>query len=364
MTKNILKTNKVKRKLDSNNLNIDLITLREYEEKGLVVKISDPSLSLHIWNYSRKCQYESNWDYITINTRCLITDFDGNIVAKGFKKFFNLHEIDKKQIPKESFDVYEKLDGSIILAFKYNGNWVISSKGSFYSDQAIAAKELFFKLNYDKYLTEDNCTYVFEYLSDWNQIVVRYDKERLVLLSIIETKTGNDIDLNVLKSIENIDVVKKYNYVDDYNLLTKIYDGDNREGFVIKFKSGYRIKIKYLEYIRLHKIITNITSYYIWEHLKNNRDIEELLVRIPDEFDNWVRTTIKKIQNNFKAYKKNVETEFWNIINIKELPTKIKESEYQHILFKRLNSYSDEYNQIIWDKVKPKFERPFNNIKK
>jgi RNA ligase len=47
----------------------------------------------------------------------LVTDKEGNIVARSFDKFFNLEE--EQVIPNEPFEAYEKLDGYLILVFCY-----------------------------------------------------------------------------------------------------------------------------------------------------------------------------------------------------------------------------------------------------
>jgi RNA ligase len=360
--------------LDLNNLNIDLKTLLRYEEDGWIVKQSHPSLPLYIWNYSRTCQYESNWDEVTMNCRALVTDFDGNIIARGFKKFFNLEEHKDNEIPNESFDVYEKLDGSLILAFQYNNNWVISSKGSFNSEQAIAAEKLFYELGYHEVFDNEGYTHVFEYISDSNRIVVKYDKNRLVLLAMIEAKTGNELNIDVIasnffqKEMGFIDVVKKYDGISDYRKLRELFSGDNREGFVVKFKSGFRVKLKYEEYVRLHRIITNVTSYDIWETLKEGNDIEDLLQNVPDEFDSWVRNLINELNIKYNV----IYNEYYNIfdsiknkLNIHSLDKKAFAEEalkynYSSILF-NLNT-GKSIDKVIWTIIKPKFEKPFKSI--
>ena len=77
--------------------------LQDYIDKGLVVKQDHPSLPLSIYNYSRTCQYEGKWDHVTMTCRGLILDNKGNVVAKGFPKFFNMEELDS--IPNEPFTV-------------------------------------------------------------------------------------------------------------------------------------------------------------------------------------------------------------------------------------------------------------------
>jgi RNA ligase len=113
---------------------------------------------LTIWNYSEKVQYENLWDEITLQTRGLVTDNEGNVVARPFKKFFNLEE--GKHTPTSDFEVFEKMDGSCIILFNYEGEWVFASRGSFTSEQAIKAKEL--SSNFNLHKLNKDYTYVFE----------------------------------------------------------------------------------------------------------------------------------------------------------------------------------------------------------
>ena len=94
-------------------MTVDINILNDYLEKGLVVKNDHPTLPLSIYNYSRTCQYEGGWDDITKMCRGLILDKEGNVVAKAFNKFFNYEELTLSDIPEESFEVFEKLDGNV-----------------------------------------------------------------------------------------------------------------------------------------------------------------------------------------------------------------------------------------------------------
>ena len=67
----------------------DLNILNKYIDEGLIIKNVHPTLPLAIYNYSRECQYEKKWDENTLTCRGLILDFDGNVIAKSFEKFFN-----------------------------------------------------------------------------------------------------------------------------------------------------------------------------------------------------------------------------------------------------------------------------------
>lgn len=135
-----------------------LETLNKYYEDGLLYKQVHPTLPLTIWNYTEKVQYENLWDETLLMCRGLVTDNEGNIIAKPFDKFFNIEE--GKFEPTENFEVYEKMDGSLGIVFWFQGQWVVATRGSFTSDQAIKARELLRKYNTD--IMFRHLTYCFE----------------------------------------------------------------------------------------------------------------------------------------------------------------------------------------------------------
>lgn len=132
--------------------------LNKYYDDGLLYKQVHPSLPLTIWNYSEKVQYENLWDEVTLMCRGLVTNEQGKIVARGFSKFFNIEE--EKYTPTENFEVWEKMDGSLLLVFWYEGQWITATRGSFTSDQAIKGAELLKKYNTD--IMFRHLTYCFE----------------------------------------------------------------------------------------------------------------------------------------------------------------------------------------------------------
>ena len=136
--------------------------LNKYYEEGLVYKQVHPTLPLTIWNYSEKVQYENLWNEITLQTRGLVTDDKGNVVARPYRKFFNMEE--RKHTPTPDFEVYDKLDGSLGILFNYEGEWVFATRGSFNSDQSVKGLELLQK--YDYYKLHKDYTYLFEIMME------------------------------------------------------------------------------------------------------------------------------------------------------------------------------------------------------
>ena len=343
--------------------------LNAYFEKGLVYKQVHPTLPLTIWNYTEKVQYENLWDEITLQTRGLVTDNEGNVIAHPFKKFFNIEE--KKFTPTENFEVYEKMDGSLGILFFYEGQWVIATRGSFTSDQAVKAQEIL----KSKYLVESipkGYTTLFEIIYPENRIVVDYgNEESLVVLGMTSRMSGKEMDYNSLLSIHNesgMPVVKRYDGIEDYSLLKKMVS-NTHEGFVVKFSNGERIKVKGEEYLRLHKIITNLSTTAVWEVLSNGGDMENLLKDVPDEFYKKIKEYEKTLRYGFyqvSEYCGKFHDYFkYGKYNDKENePTKKEFAEhvmknchppYRPVVFTMWDG--KPYKHFIWKIIKPDFKK-------
>jgi T4 RnlA family RNA ligase len=353
----------------------DLTILADYISKGLVIGQSHPTLPLAIFNYSRECQYEGLWDDITLNMRGTILDTKGNVIAKPFPKFFNYEEHTAENsklppIPNETFEVYEKMDGSLGIFFYYEGEWHMATRGSFTSEQAIKGMEIAMRYNYDK-ICVPGFTYLFEIIYPENRIVVDYGKEeRLVLLGIMNPK-GEELPYEEIAD-DGWDIVMKYKtWGEDWKTLKKEISKDN-EGYVIRFSGGMRMKIKGDEYVRLHRILTNFSTKDIWELLRNNEQLEPFLERVPDEFDAWVKEVVRDLKYSFFNISDMVGKMYdyfrYGKYNDKEVePTKKEFAEYvmkqadhlRPVLFAMWDNNNERVNDIIWKLVKPKYEKPF-----
>ena len=342
--------------------------LNEYFEKGLVYKQIHPTLPLTIWNYSEKVQYEDLWDEITLQTRGLVTDNEGNIIVRPFKKFFNIEE--SKHTPTEEFEVYEKMDGSLGILFFYEGKWIIATRGSFTSDQAVKAKEI---LN-SKYIVESipkGYATLFEIIYPENRIVVDYgDEEKLVVLGMTSRVSGKEMDHNSLLNVHNesgMSVVKKYDGINDYKQLKEKIE-NNQEGFVVKFSNGERIKIKGIEYLRLHKIMTNLSTTAVWEVLSNGDNIENLLKDVPDEFYKKIMTYERDLKYGFfqiseRAGKLYDGFRYGKYGDRDPEPTKKEFADFvlkqdkvlQPVMFTMWDK--KPYDHIIWKLLKPEFRK-------
>lgn len=338
-------------------------TLNKYYEQGLLYKQVHPTLPLIIWNYSETVQFNGCWDDILLMARGLVTDTQGNIVARPFKKFFNIEE--NKHTPTKDFEVYEKMDGSLGILFYYDGQWILATRGSFTSDQAIKGTELL--ANYHTTELLERYTYLFEIIYPDNRIVCQYDYEALVLLGAVHIDTGREMDykeLDWFSYISGYPLVKRYNGITDYSTLKNIIK-DDQEGFVVLFSNGDRCKIKGDEYIRLHRIMTNCSTTSIWEVLKNGDNIEVLLKDVPDEFYKKIHAYIEELNSYYKKIEAEANEKF-NEFHLNKDGEEIVRKEYatwvklqsphlHHILFKMFDN--NDYSEYIWKIIRPEFEK-------
>lgn len=336
--------------------------IKPYIEKGLISEQAHPEdENVRIFNYTHRCQYEHAWDEVTMLCRGLIMNIaTEEILARPFPKFFNYEEHigQGKSIPSELPSITEKFDGSLGIMYTLNGKTRIATRGSFTSDQALWATEWWEK---EKGLTMygNKLTHLFEIIYPANRIVVNYDFSGLIHLTTLDTKTGIPVEYSLpVKRAQQLHVLDSK----DIAFLTQT-ERPNAEGYVIYFPStNLRLKVKFKEYVRLHRILTGVSARVIWDLLRNNQDLTEILERVPDEFYNWVKETKLKLTKQFDAIATEAVLEFQkarekNPETRKEWAEEIKKMKNPSIGFAILDD--KDFKSIIWKMIKPTAEKPF-----
>lgn len=361
--------------------------LDKYVEEGWLIRQSHPTLPLSIYNYSQSTQYEKHWDEITLACRGVITDDEtGKVIIKPFPKFFNYEELPTNDIPWLTSDyvyVQEKMDGSLGILFNYDGEWILSTRGSFTSDQAIRGLEIL-KARYTLPAFDPSYAYIVEIIYPENRIVVNYKKEKIIFLGVVLNRTynwepGNDelhwtTALCILKArgIKKSDIVKTTQVFDlgpELYSTLKALNKANEEGYVLRFfPSNLRVKIKFEDYVALHRVLTNCSSYDIWENLmKFGKLPEEMLKDVPDEFYDWVHATQTKIKKDFKdtmmlhiATCSSIMRD--GMLTQKEFAERVLAlTDVNHgIIFGIANGKN--VSERVWNLVKPEYSKPFSNL--
>jgi len=268
-------------------------------DAGLVSCRKHPTDDLWILNYTPECQFSKAWDKVTLQCRGLIMNAQGHVVARPFRKFFNFSEHSDSSLPPipvgSPFKAFEKMDGSLGIAYVSSRGWEISTRGSFESDQAKYATNLL-HTKYSHLVPKLNpgWTYLFEIIYPENRIVVDYGKEeKLVLLGVVMTLTGHEIPLLPLFADLGFPLPQVFE-AQDLESLPR--DTQNFEGYVVRFDNGLRVKVKLDDYVRLHKLMTGITPNRVWEMLASGQNVRAAIAELPDEMYDEVSAVAEAIE--------------------------------------------------------------------
>lgn len=362
---------------------LDVSLLKDHLLHGVVSEQRHPEFKeLSIYNYGNKAQTENIWDEVTMKTRGLIVNTNtGEVLARPFLKFFNLgtsfrEETKIENLPNFKPRVLEKADGSLAIMLYYNDEYKIATRGSFNSKQAIWANAWYKKhcasRNYNSWPV--GWTPLFEIIYDENRIVVNYPFEGLVLLGMVQIDTGFEkgpeevkqwAETNGLRCIEEYDKTIEECIADNTT---------NTEGFVLQYWSNkapipLRIKIKTVDYVRLHKIITGLNIKGVWEHLRLGYSPEALYLPAihNSKFVSWCTASIHSLQSLYNSLEEKAIRIFGEV-SIQVLATSIdkkniKRKEYAirftaknpslcPVLFAMLDG--KPYAPFIWGLIEPK----------
>lgn len=271
-------------------------------EKGLLRKVISPCEKLVLYNYTDQCTFERNWNQHTINARGTVYEIStGKIVARAFPKFFNFSELSENKqqeiLNSRYFNTYEKLDGSLGIIYFYDGEWRVNTRGSFSSDQAIKGKELLDKLDTSQLFKE--LTYLVEIIYPENKIIVDYGKEeKLVILAVLDTKTGNEYSIDYGKIFEK---PKKY----EFRLIEEVIKNIktlpfSEEGYVVTFNGGERVKFKGTEYLEVARMVSRISPLSIWENMREGVVDRSFLQSLPEEFRELYENITNQLEKNYR----------------------------------------------------------------
>jgi RNA ligase len=179
----------------------------------------------------------------------------------------------------------------------------VATRGSFTSDQAVWASDWLANNGSDAW--PDGWTPLFEIVYQENRIVVRYNESGLILLSLVEIATGEELPYSDLKQLGARNRVPVVEAFDRPLAECAAEDIPNEEGYVAAWpRSGttpLRAKIKYANYVRLHRLLTGTNALTVWEMLRDGLDIAELTVDVPAEFRAWIDAMHSRFLREFAA---------------------------------------------------------------
>lgn len=273
--------------------NLEMLA-EQMDNKDVTAKTKD---NFTIYKYGDVTPFVQHWNEVTLRTRGLIVDNDsGNIVARGFNKFFNYQELIKHGIEvdiNEEALIMDKVDGSMGIAFKWNDKWIVSTPGSLNSNEARHATKIM-NDRYSHVPYTPGKSLIFEIVSPINKIVTDYKGlDDLILLGATDINghwiSPEEItEWDGLRTNVRTGTIKQALSVPDPE--------DASEGFVVRTNSGLMLKIKFPHYLKLHRAKFSITPKVVWHSLRDN-SYNELIAGVPDEF----YTDVKKFHDDIMS---------------------------------------------------------------
>lgn len=290
---------------------------------------------------------------------------DYSVVAYPFYRFYNEHEGCAEKIEKGQLQ--EKMDGSIIILYYYNG-WQVATRGRINADGTVGNDDITFRelfLNTVNFAFDDipiNVNLMFELVGPKNRIITYYPQSDVYLIGGRNIETGNElsnIELDGLACKLNIKRPKVYDY-NDKNDITRILEEINPidEGFVLVDYSSRvngnfrRIKIKNPRYLAIKNLINaggEMTDSRIFTIIKNG-DKDEVLSYFPEFKD-----IFENMENKIDRFCDIVENRYNSVVglkeNRKEFALAIKDLPYKGFLFAKVDGKIKDIREGLFNMI-------------
>jgi RNA ligase len=290
---------------------------QEISQNNIKVSYHPKYHYLAVYKYTSRCVNDRRWSLYSLLSRGLVLDHQNkNVAAIAFPKFFEVGEMftDIAPFVTPEYTITEKMDGSMIVLFKHQNEWITATCASFVSDQAKWALQWAQEhLPLDK--MDGTNTYLFEVIYPENKIVIDYDFSGMVLLSIYDSF---GLEYNYSLFVEEskflgVNLVKSFSFdsVEEAISTAKKLSRD-KEGFVIRFSNGVRLKVKGNEYLRIFHILTNLTPLSVWEAFLNGDDLSQMEKEIPIDFQKDFVQILNIFKNKLDVFADEVETLYVN----------------------------------------------------
>lgn len=225
------------------------------------------------------------WNNDNLIYRSSMWNSDGELISAGFPKFFNYDEANHI-IPCPDYlsevNVVEKIDGSCLILSVYNGQRIIRTRGSFSLDKFDNKDEIDYL--FDKYqlynLIDSKVSYIFEWYSPRNKIILDYGNEPLLWLTGCVRHEDyvlmSQYALDILADIYGLQRPQKYvidfQNVDINNVLSTFKELKDKEGVCIYYNNDQNIKkLKTTVYLKKHFVNSRLnlkSLFQLWIEYK------------------------------------------------------------------------------------------------
>jgi hypothetical protein len=361
-------------KIDISSIDRESFMVHEHIIYGEVVYLVQPK---HIG---------AKWKNDNLHFRSSVWNYNGELISASFPKFFNWSEQpDLSPVPNslKHCTVVEKLDGSTLIVSKYNGQYILRTRGTVDASTMANGFELeLFKSTILNKLQDNNDTWgysiIWEWLSPINKIVLSYGDEPIwKLIGFINHINYSLAQQDMLDAMaKKYDLLRPeiYTFTDISDMLQIVDKWQNKEGVCLYSKNDQVIhKIKASKYLLLHHLKSELSSLEkvldVWLE-QGMPDYQTFYNYIFTTFDFELAEQIKGTISRICDAKKEVDlivsgmNEFVNN-RLKTLPTRKLQAEQvisaygntnrASFLFKLLDGKSlgkEEYKKLLFQVLK------------
>jgi hypothetical protein len=336
------------------------------------------SLPLAILNYDQINSPKT--DKIARECRALTINYqDLSLVAKSFNRFFNWGEV-AEEAPLfnwNNFTSQEKIDGSLVLFYYFDGSWQVNTRGSFANfpilnrtwqvEQFNLEKDLTWKEAITKALEinslddlglDKSLTYVCEFCSPWNKVIRTYPPQVYLLTCFAgEEEVGE-------RPTESFKSVPEYHFTspEEITQFCNSHKDSTFEGVVVKDNLNHRWKIKNLRYLAYSRIRgqdgsalfnpSNLLPFVLQneeDELKATLSTSQLLGQFPEVMEAYQK--VKSQVANAYSEIEQLWQETWQIESQKEFALSIVgKTKFSGFLFAFRKKYGKIQNREIFCK--------------
>jgi len=286
---------------------------------GIDTTVHPEFTNLVQFTYNQINCYNNRFHPVVVESRGVILDSanDWAVVAYPFNRFFNYTEYPEgeKQFNWNDFQVAEKLDGSLMIMYHYDGNWWVATKGSPDAGGNVGVNEftfraLFWKVFGDNGYFFKSCnpkfTYMFELTSQFNQIVTNQSGNNgsLTLIGVRNNVTLQELSID---TVANLALVRRYslNNIEEILHAAKTLSPDSSEGYVLVDNNFNRIKVKSPQYVAVHALVTRANLDHSLIDIIRAGELTEVLTYLP-----YLHSRLTEIESSIKSFAAELESSF------------------------------------------------------
>ena len=243
-----------------------------------LVKVKKCSPNLYSLNFTSRVFHKRLWNESTVQARGLFVDrLTGDVKLRSYNKFFNLNERPETELNNLAntlsfpVEIRTKENGYLAILGVIKDELVFASKSTTEGMHVDLFKDLFQKLpealqeEIKELLQCNNCSMMFEVISQEDTHIIKYDQDHLYVLDMIQNTldvNGKHIDVSfsrerlseldsILKKYDTqlISIVKTIKQVNTMDELENIINEElnsyhESEGFVLVDSNGFMTKFK------------------------------------------------------------------------------------------------------------------------